>query len=270
MKIRILLGAIVAACFAFAGVANAQGKVELQWYSQAAFKITTPGGKVMMIDPWIMGAPLTPPELKDLGKLGKVDLVLVTHGHGDHLGDAMEISKTNNVPLWGPAGMNQWLATLGKMPANLVPRMNKGGTIEPFPGVKITMLHAEHSSEMILKDEAGKDTSYPAGEPVSFMIEFENGFKLWHMGDTGEFGDMKLIGERYKPDLILIPIGGHYVMNPSEAAYATKELIKPKMAWPIHYASNPMLKGTPAEFKAALGTTTIKMIDAKPGTKMDF
>jgi L-ascorbate metabolism protein UlaG (beta-lactamase superfamily) len=264
------LGLLAGACLAFTGAANAQGKPELLWYSQSAFKLTTPGGKVIMIDPWITGAPLTPPELKDLSKLGKVDLVLVTHGHGDHLGDALEISKTNNAPLWGPAGMNQFLVTLGKMPANLVPRMNKGGTIEPFPGVKITMVHAEHSSEMILKDNDGKDTSYPAGEPGGYLIELENGFKIWHMGDTGVFGDMKLIGERFKPDLILIPIGGHFVMSPSEAAYATKELIKPKMAWPIHYASNPQLKGTPAEYKAALGQTSTQVIDATPGTKKTF
>ena len=133
-----LLSSSSRACCAFAGAAHAQGKAELLWYSQAAFKLTTPGGKVIMIDPWIMGATKIPPELKDLGKIGKVDLILVTHGHGDHLGDAMEIAKTNNVPMWAPAGLNQTLQTLGLMPANLVPRMNKGGTIEPFPGVKIT------------------------------------------------------------------------------------------------------------------------------------
>jgi len=136
--------------------------------------------------------------------------------------------------------------------------------------VKITQVHAEHSSEMVLKDTDGKDTSYPAGEPVGYLIELENGFKIWHTDDTGVFGDMKLIGECFKPDLLLLPIGGHFVMNPSEAAYATKELIKPKMAWPMHYASNPMLKGTPAEFKAALGQTTVQMIDAKPGDKKTF
>jgi L-ascorbate metabolism protein UlaG (beta-lactamase superfamily) len=264
------LGIVAAAWLMLAGAAQAQGKVELLWYSQAAFRITTPGGKVIMVDPWITGATKIPPELKDLGKIGKVDLILVTHGHGDHLGDALEISKTNNAPIWGPAGMNQWLATLGKMPANLVPRMNKGGTIEPFPGVRITMTHAEHSSEMILKDEHGKATSYPAGEPVGFIIQFENGFRIWHMGDTGVFGDMKWIGEYYRPDLILIPIGGHYVMDPKDAAYATKELIKPRMAWPIHYASNPFLKGTPAEFKAALGDSKVEMIVAEPGTKKEF
>jgi len=114
-----LLSVAAAACLAFAGAANAQGKAELLWYSQAAFKLTTPGGKVIMIDPWIMGATKIPPELKDLSKIGKVDLVLVTHGHGDHLGDAIEISKTNNAPLWAPAGLNQMLLTLGLMPARI-------------------------------------------------------------------------------------------------------------------------------------------------------
>lgn len=265
------LSAVAAACLWFASSAYAQGKTEVLWYSQAAFKITTPGGKVIMIDPWIMGATKIPAELKDLDKIGKVDLVLVTHGHGDHLGDAMEISKKNDVPMWAPAGLNQTLLTLGLMPAKLVPRMSKGGTIEPFPGVKITMVRAEHSSEMILKDPAsGKDTSYSAGEPCGFIIELENGFKIYHMGDTGLFGDMKLIGEYYKPDLLLVPIGGHYVMDPKAAAFATKDLIKPKMAWPMHYASNPFLKGTPAEFKAALGQTTIQVIDAEPGAKKTF
>ncbi|MGE0578891.1 metal-dependent hydrolase [Reyranella sp.] len=266
-----LLSAIAMACVLLAGTASAQGKAELLWYSQAAFKLTTPGGKVILFDPWIMGATKIPPELKDLDKIGKVDLILVTHGHGDHLGDSLTLSKKHNVPIWAPAGLNQTLLTLGLMPANLVPRMNKGGTIEPFPGVKITMVHAEHSSEMVLKDPTtGKDTTYFAGEPAGFIIELENGFKIYHMGDTGLFGDMKMIGELYKPDLLLVPIGGHYVMNPKDAAYAAKELIKPKMAWPMHYASNPFLRGTPAEFKAALGQTSVQVIDAEPGTKKEF
>jgi L-ascorbate metabolism protein UlaG (beta-lactamase superfamily) len=272
MILRIL-GTLAAACLAFVGAAQAQtqGKAELLWYSQSAFRLTTVNGKVILIDPWIMGATKIPPELKNLdAAIGKPDLVLVTHGHGDHIGDSVEIVKKHNIPMYAPAGMNQQLQTLGVLPANLAPRMGKGGTIEPFPGVKITAVHAEHSSEMILKDANGKEVSHAAGEPVGYIIQLENGFKIWHMGDTAVFGDMKLIGEYYKPDLILIPIGGHFLMDPKDAAYATKELIKPKMAWPIHYASNPMLKGTPAEFKAALGQTSIQMIDAEPGAKKTF
>jgi L-ascorbate metabolism protein UlaG (beta-lactamase superfamily) len=268
-----ILAMLAVACLALAGAtqAQAQGKTELLWYSQAAFRITTPGGKVILIDPWIMGATKIPAELKNLdAAIGKPDLILVTHGHGDHLGDAIEIAKKHEIPMWAPAGMNQQLAVMGMLPEKLAPRMNKGGTIEPFPGVKITMTHAEHSSEMVLKDVNGKNISYAAGEPVGFIVQMENGFKIYHMGDTAVFGDMKFIGEYYKPDLVLVPIGGHYVMDPKDAAYAIKELIKPKMAWPMHYASNPFLKGTPAEFKAALGQTSVQVIDAEPGTKKTF
>src|SRR4029434_5347898 len=109
-----------------------------------------------------------------------------------------------------------------------------------------------------------------AREPVGFISQRENGFKIYHMGDTGLFRDMKFIGEYYKPDLVLVPIGGHCVMDPMDAAYAMKELIKPKMAWPMHYASNPFLNGTPAEFKAALGKTQIQVIAPEPGAAKTF
>jgi L-ascorbate metabolism protein UlaG (beta-lactamase superfamily) len=270
MILRILT-AIAAACLLCATGANAQGKIELQWFAQSAFKLTTPDGKIVMIDPWLTGNPKTPPEWKDLDKLGKVDVIFVTHGHGDHIGDAIPLAKKNNAPVWAPAGMNQFLATLGYLPPNLAPRFGKGGTIEPIPGMKVTAVHAEHSSEMILKDADGKDVSYPAGEPVGYIFQFANGFTIYHMGDTALFGDMKLYGEKYKPDLLLIPIGGHFVMNPADAAFATKEWIKPKMVLPMHYGTNPFLKGTPAEFKAALGQSSIKVLDDwQPGEKKTF
>jgi L-ascorbate metabolism protein UlaG (beta-lactamase superfamily) len=266
-----LIAFIFMSCLLLAGNANAQGKAELQWFAQSAFRLTTNGGKVIMIDPWIMENPKTPVELKDLDKLGKVDLVLVTHAHRDHLGDAVAIAKKNNAPIWGPAGMNQMLTALGVLPPELAPRMNKSGRIEPFPGVKITQVHAEHSSEMILKNPVtGKEESYPAGEPVGLIIELENGFKIYHMGDTGLFGDMKFISEYYKPDLLLIPIGGHSVMDPKDAAYATTQWVKPKLVMPMHYGTNPFLKGTPEQFKAALGDSPIEVIVMNPGDKLTF
>ena len=251
--------------------APAKGKGELQWFAQSAFKLTTPGGKVIMIDPWLTANPKTPPEYKDLDKLGKIDLILVTHGHGDHFGDSVELAKKNNVPVLGTAGMGQTLQVLGILPPALSVRMNKSGAIQPFEGVKITQVHADHSSEMVLKDPAtGKDGSYPGGEPVGYIIELENGYKIWHMGDTGLFTDMKFIADYYKPDLVLIPIGGHFVMNPKDAAYAISQWIKPKKVMPMHYGTSPFLRGTPEEFKAALGNAPVEVIVMQPGEKMTF
>jgi len=251
----------------------ASGKTEILWLGQAATRIKTPGGKVIVIDPWLRTNPKTPQTYKDLDALGKVDLILVTHGHFDHFADAPALAEKHKVPMYGPAGMNAAVATLGILPAELAPRFGKGGTIMPFGanGVKITATRAEHSSELNWKNPAtNKDETHPGGEPVGFIIEMENGFKIWHMGDTGLFGDMKFIGEYYKPDLVMIPIGGHFVMGPADAAVATRDMIKPKYAIPIHYGTTPVLRGTTAEFAAALGNTTVKMFPINPGDKLEF
>ena len=251
--------------------APAAGKGELQWFGQSAFRLTTPGGKVIMIDPWLTANPKTPAEYKDLDKLGKVDLILVSHGHGDHFGDAVAISKKSNAPVLATAGMGQTLQVLGILTPEMSIRMNKSGTYEAFPGVKITQVHADHSSEMVLKDPAtGKDGSYPGGEAVGFIIELENGYKIWHTGDTGLFTDMKFIADYYKPDLLLIPIGGHFVMNPKDAAYATSEWIKPKKVLPMHYGTSPFLRGTPEQFKAALGNAPVEVLAMQPGDKINL
>jgi L-ascorbate metabolism protein UlaG (beta-lactamase superfamily) len=256
------------------GTAFGQGsKIQVQWLGQSATKITTPSGKVIVIDPWLTTNPKTPAEYKKLEALGKVDLILVTHGHNDHFGDAPALAKLNNAPMWGPAGLDQVAVTLGILPPELAPRFGKGGTITPFgpTGVKITATHAEHSSEIIWKNPAtNKDETHPGGEPVGFIIEFENGFKLYHMGDTGIFGDMKLIGEYYKPDLIMIPIGGHFVMDPVSAAMVTRDFLKPRFAIPIHYGTIPQLKGTPEEYIKALGSSSTKVMVLIPGDKVEF
>jgi L-ascorbate metabolism protein UlaG (beta-lactamase superfamily) len=254
-----------------APAANNGPKTEIWWLGQAAMRITTPGGKVIMVDPWITGNPKTPPEYKNLDALGKIDIILVTHAHGDHLGDGVALAKKNNVPLWGPAGLDQQLQTLGALSPELAPRMNIGGTITPFPGVKITQVHAEHSSELLWTDPVTKkQDTLVGGEPVGFIIELENGFRIYHMGDTAVFGDMKFIGEHYHPDLIMIPIGGHFVMNPQDAALATSQFLHPKYAIPMHYGTIPQLKGTPKEYVDALGSDPVKVFPINPGDKLSF
>ena len=250
------------------------GKVQVQWLGQAAFKITTVEGKVIVIDPWLQTNPKTPEAYRKLEALGKVDLVLVTHGHFDHMADAPALANMHKAPLWAPAGLSQSFAMLGLLPASQALRMNKSGTVTPVgPKVKVTLVRAEHSSEMVWKNPAtGKDEVHVGGEPGGFIIEFENGFKLWHMGDTGVFGDMRLIGEMYKPDLVLMPIGGgQFVMNPADAAMAARDLIKAKAVVPMHYLTNPALPGTPAQFSAALGAGSgIKVLVPNPGDTLEF
>jgi L-ascorbate metabolism protein UlaG (beta-lactamase superfamily) len=247
-------------------------KIEVHWLGQATTKITTLTGKVIVIDPFMVNNPKTPVAYKNLDAIGKVDVILVTHGHGDHTGDVAELAKRTGAPVLGPAGLISTIVELGWVPGDKAVRFGKGGKVQPAgPQITITQTHAEHSSEVTVTDPATKkSTTYPGGEPAGFIVEMENGFKLFHMGDTGLFGDMRLIGEYYKPDLILIPIGGHFVMDPKDAAYATNMMLKPKYAIPIHYGTFPVLKGTPQEYQAALGQTTTQVFPISPGDKLQF
>jgi len=268
---KILSLAVACTALAVVPAMAQQGKVEVLWLGQSTFRIATPGGKVIVTDPWLLKNPLTPAKYKDLDALGKVDLLLVTHGHGDHIADAPALAKKNNIPLWAPGDLNMTLTTLGVLPPAQLPRFNKSGRIAPVPGIKVTMTRAEHSSVYVWRNPAtDKDETHPGGEPVGFIIEFENGFRIWHMGDTGVFGDMKWIAEYYKPDLVLVPIGGHFTMDPADAAYALRELIKPKFAIPMHYGANPLGKGTPQELMQALGDSAVKVLPLKPGDKAEF
>jgi len=273
----VLSGMLLAACAVTpppAAPGTTQAKAELLWLGQSAFRLTTPSGKVIVTDPWLRPNPKTPAEYKDLSKLGKVDLILVTHGHGDHIADAPDLALMNKARVIAPGDLNMVLNTLGVLPPELTPRMNKSGTIVPFPdvpGLKITMVKAEHSSLFAWKNpQTDKIESHYGGEPVGFIIELENGQKIYHMGDTGLFGDMKFIGEYYKPDVLLIPIGGNFTTAPVDAAYATREFIKPRFAIPMHYGTNPLNRGTPEQYMQALGQTNTKVVPLQPGEKFSF
>ena len=252
--------------------ATATAKTDVLWFGQAGFRIKTPEGKMILIDPWITEGPKTPLIYKnDLSAIGPIDVLLVTHAHVDHLGDAPAVAKVNNIKFYGPADMVTPLITLGILPAELGHRFNKSGQVAPAPGIKVTAVHADHSSLLVWKNPASnKPEAHPAGEPVGYIIELENGFKIWHMGDTGLFSDMKFISEHYKPDLVMIPIGGNFTMGPADAAYALRTWIKPKMVIPMHYNSNPMTKGTLAEFQEAMKGSSIKIVPMTEGQTVQF
>ncbi|MGB5202168.1 MAG: metal-dependent hydrolase [Sedimenticolaceae bacterium] len=234
---------------------------ELQWFGQSAFKLTTESGKVIVIDPFLLKNPKTPEELKDLKKLGKVDLILVTHGHFDHTADVPALAEMTGAKVGMNADMGSVYGSLGLVPKEQLIRWNKSGTITPLgDDIKITMVRAEHSSTV-----SHDGTVHTGGEPVGYVIELENGYKIYHSGDTGVFGDMKMIGEYYKPDLALVCIGGWFTMGPVEAAYAMDKLMQPKMVIPMHYGTFPPLKGTPQEMIDALGESTVKVKVMSPG-----
>jgi L-ascorbate metabolism protein UlaG (beta-lactamase superfamily) len=245
---------------------------EIQWLGQAAIKITTPGGKVILIDPFITNNPKTPAEHKDLSKLGKVDLILVTHGHGDHVGDTAKIAEMTGAKVAMNADMGSTFKTLGIIPGDKLIRFNKSGSIAPLgDGIVITMVRAEHSSTVVHKDPAtGMATVYPGGEPSGYIVKLEDGQTLYHAGDTGVFADMAFIGSYYKPDVAFLPIGGHFTMDPAHAAFAVRELLKVKTVVPIHYATFPPLKGTPDQFKAALGDYNGSVVVMQPGETRTF
>ena len=247
------------------------GKTEVLWLGQSCFRITTPGGKVLVIDPWLLANPKTPPEYKTLEALGKVDAILVTHAHADHFADAPALALLNKAPVRAPGDLNATLVALGILPPELAPRFNKGGTVTVAPGVTVTAVHADHSSTLVWRNPAtAKDETHIGGEPVGYIIELENGFRIYHAGDTAVFGDMKYIGERYKPDLALVPIGGNFTMGPADAAYAVRELLKPRIVIPMHYGANPLATGTAPEFVKAMGEGAVKVIIAEPGRPLLF
>lgn len=271
-----LSAGLAAISFLFAGTASA-AEVEVLWLGHAATRITSVEGKVIMIDPSLKRVPTVPAKYKDLTALGKVDLILVTHGHGDHVADLQELATLTGAKVVAPFGFALNLTALGVLDINKVIAMNKGGTVTPLGrGIKIHMVPAEHGSAVDLRalglqgsDE--KAQRFVEGSvAVGYVVELENGFTIYHSGDTAVFGDMALIREFYEPDLAMVCIGGHFTMGPEGAAYALRELIKPKQVIPIHYGTYPVINRTPAELKAALGDSPVKVLDVVPGQAVKF
>jgi L-ascorbate metabolism protein UlaG (beta-lactamase superfamily) len=224
--------------------------ITITWLGHATFRIETPAGKTVLIDPWVMGNPKCPEKDKTFSR---VDVMLCTHGHGDHIGDAIEIAKKHDPIVVGMPELCGWMEGKG---VKRVSGMNKGGT-QTVDDIRGTMVHAVHSSGI----EDGDERIY-GGEASGYVVEVSNRVKIYHAGDTCVFGDMAIIREIYAPDICMLPIGDHYTMGPREAAYACK-LLKPKTVIPMHYGTFPVLTGTPAELRKL--APDIEVREMKPG-----
>ena len=206
----------------------------LTWLGHAAFRIVTPSGRVLLIDPFLTSNPTCPETLK---KPERADVIFITHGHSDHLGDAVSLAKQFKPEIVAMPEICGWLASQGADKAK-GHGMNKGGTVA-VGDVEVTMVHAIHSSGI----EDGGKMVY-GGEAAGYVIRLPGGMTVYHAGDTAVFGDMKIIGELYAPDLALLPIGDHYTMSPREAALAIR-LLGVKHVVPMHYGTFPVLTGRP-------------------------
>jgi len=217
--------------------------VRVRWFGHAAFEFELEG-RVVLVDPFITGNPRCPVTVEDIAR---ADIVCVTHDHHDHLGDAIEICKRTGAAFVGIYELGVYAESQGVREAV---GMNVGGTAR-VRDVEVTMTKAFHSSER--------------GSPVGFVFGIED-FKVYHAGDTGLFGDMRLIGELYRPAVACLPIGGYYTMGPVEAAVAT-ELIKPRVVIPMHYGTFPVLEPSVERFAAELRKRGLgdKLVVLKPG-----
>jgi L-ascorbate metabolism protein UlaG (beta-lactamase superfamily) len=213
------------------------GGARITFLGHATFRFVTAGDEHIIIDPFLTDNPQTPDDLK---RVGELHTILITHGHFDHFSDVEPLAGQTGATTVSNFEIFSYLQRQGI--ENAMP-IQKGGTVE-VGGLKVTATNAFHSSSIQLDD----GSYIYGGEPLGYVIEFESGFKLYHAGDTSVFGDMRLIGEIYNPDLALLPIGNQVVMSPLEAAHAAR-LLGVEHVVPMHYGTFPFVPGTPEEFQ---------------------
>lgn len=231
--------------------------ITFTWLGHSAFKFITPGGKTVVIDPWVEGNPACPEHLKAFDQL---DTMLITHGHFDHIGDAVKLGKQHKPQVVGIYEVCHYLESKGV--PNTMP-MNKGGS-QQVGELRVTMVHADHSCGIL---DDGKIIY--GGEACGYVVQID-GRCFYHAGDTNVFGDMKIIQELYAPELAFLPLGDLFTMSPLEAAYACR-LLRPRQVVGMHFGTFPPLTGRPAQLKELLfESKNIEVLELKPGDSFDW
>ena len=225
----------------------------LTWLGHAAFRIDTEAGTRVYVDPFLSGNPSCPESEQSPERC---DLVVLTHGHGDHVGDTLAIAQRFSCPVVAQVEVRGWLVGKG-LPEAVGEAPNKGGTVS-FGGLRVTLTDANHSSSVA---EDGRNVYL--GESCGVVLRQENGPTIYFAGDTNVFGDMALVRRLYAPDVAVLPIGDHYTMGPEEAALAAELVSAPRVV-PSHYATFPLLTGT-VEALRPLMPAGIELLDPGPG-----
>ena len=230
--------------------------LSITWLGHSTFKIVTPEGKVVLIDPWVQGNPACPDANK---QFDRVDLMLITHGHFDHIEDGVALARAHQPQIVCIYEISHWLESKGIGNLNT---MNKGGTHQ-VEDVAVTMTHADHSGGIL--DEGN---IFYCGEPVGYVLQFSTGYRIYHAGDTALFGDMRLIGGLYRPKLAMLPIGDRFTMSPREAALAVK-LLRVRDVIPMHFGTFPLLTGTADAFRKEVHKVSkARVLEMRPGQSM--
>lgn len=227
---------------------------KVTWLGHATVLVETAAGLTLLIDPFLQHNPSYP---KDYVLPEKIDYVLLTHGHMDHTADAVPVAQKHGATIVGIYELTSYLTGKG---AEKTIGMNLGGTVA-LPGVDVTMVEAKHSSSI----QEGDQIVY-LGEAAGLVLTIADGPVIYHAGDTAVFSDMKLIQSLYKPELAILPIGGHFTMGPKEAVLAV-EYLQPKQILPVHWGTFPPLKGTPEQLAALLPDGKI-VARVKPGQSL--
>jgi L-ascorbate metabolism protein UlaG (beta-lactamase superfamily) len=222
------------------------------WLGHGTFLLTSPGGRRIVVDPWLDGNPSCPP---GFASIDEADLLLVTHGHFDHVHDVAAVARSTGATVVGIFELCQWLASKG---VEKTAGMNKGGSQEFF-GIRVTMVDARHSSSFT---DDGVITYL--GEAAGYVLRFENGLTVYFAGDTALFGDMRLIHELYRPTVAFLPIGDLFTMDPWAAAKAC-ELLGVKTVIPMHYGTFPVLTGRPDRLRELVAPIGVEVIEMTPG-----